>query len=76
MIDLQFIMLRAKSLGHQACVGQFIIAAHIEPNRKGLNRPAGMPFHQCHNRTGIDPTAQEGAHRHIRDHPAADGIIK
>ena len=50
-------------------LGRFIEGLVGEPGSEGLHRPIGMLLHESDDQARVHPPGQEGADRHVGQHP-------
>src|SRR3990172_8232709 len=72
----ELVMIRAEASGDHYRVRKLRERLLFEPDRKGLDRPLTQSTHQGNYCAGVDAPAQEGADRHVADHPQADRLLK
>ena len=68
----EFVMFGPELLRDQPRLRQLVEALLLEADRERLDRLGGVLGHRGHHGRGVDAAREEGPHRHVGDHPAAD----
>ena len=74
--DVELVMVGTEELGNLPGILDLVVLPHAERDRVGPHRLRGRPRHHRHDGRGVDAARQEGAQRHVADHPELRRLLE